>query len=202
MNPVPLLRFSPRGDRHAGFLAILPRIVVHANIRFRRLRPDRKEEAIAETVAAAFAAFSRLAQRRKLKQGFASTVAEFAARHVAEDRHVGGSLSSRDAMSKLAQRRRRFRVRSFNAHDHNGNKPLVADQGRFSPADAASFNIDFSAWLKSHPHRHRRIIAGMAGGEGTFALADQFGLSRSRISQLRREYEQSWLRFQGEAVAA
>ena len=92
MIPTPLSRFSQCGD-HAGFLAILPRIVVHASIRFRRLRPDRKEEAIAETVAAAFVAYSRLAQRRKLKQAFASTVAEYAVRHAAAGRLVDGAIA-------------------------------------------------------------------------------------------------------------
>jgi hypothetical protein len=202
MNATPLSRFARGGDRHGGFLAILPRIVVHANIRFRRLRPDLREEAIAEAVAAAFVAYNRLAQKRQLHRAYPSSLADFAVRHVHEHRHVGGHQNSRDVLSRLARRRHGFTVRRLNGHDYYGCKPLIAEHGRFSPADAAAFNVDFRDWLNRFNHRHRRIIKTLAGGEGTFAVADRFGITPSRVSGLRREYEQSWQQFQGEALAA
>jgi transposase len=47
--------------------------------------------------------------------------------------------------------------------------------------------------------RDRSIISALITGEHPSAVADRFGISRGRVSQLRRKYEQEWLNFQGEA---
>ena len=39
-------------------------------------------------------------------------------------------------------------------------------------------------------------------GERAHETADRFGLSRARVSQVRRELSQDWARFHSEAVAA
>ena len=70
----------------------------------------------------------------------------------------------------------------------------------FSPADVAAFRIDFAEWLTGFPRRDRRIIGRMISGDGTFAVADRFGVTPGRISQLRRKYELSWRVFQREAL--
>jgi hypothetical protein len=143
----------------------------------------------------------RLHKRRRLHRVYASSLATFATRQAAGGRHRGGRLNSRDAISQLAQKRRGFRVRSLNPRDFYGDKPLLADRGQFIPADAAAFNLDYRDWLNRFNHRHRRIIKTLAGGEHTMAVADRFCIGPSRVSQLRREYQQSWRRFQGEALA-
>ena len=51
--------------------------------------------------------------------------------------------------------------------------------------------------VKQWPLRHRRIINALAGGDRTMAVAERFGVSPARVSQLRREYERSWQQFQG-----
>jgi len=42
----------------------------------------------------------------------------------------------------------------------------------------------------------------LATGETTNAAAKKFRISAGRISQLRRELEESWKKFQGDLVAA
>jgi hypothetical protein len=44
--------------------------------------------------------------------------------------------------------------------------------------------------------RDRKILDALAGGERTADAARRFKISPGRMSQLRRESEQSWERFQ------
>ncbi len=56
----------PAEQMHAGFLVLLPRIETHALIAFRHLRcPDRRADAVAETVALAWKWYLDLARRGK-----------------------------------------------------------------------------------------------------------------------------------------
>ena len=62
--------------------------------------------------------------------------------------------------------------------------------------------IDFSDWLKSLSRRLRRIANLLATGETTGAAAKKFRVTPGRISQIRRQLEQSWRTFQGEETSA
>ncbi len=198
MNAIPSSALACTGQWQGGFLAVLPTIITHARIRFRMLRPERKEEAIAESVAAAYVNYAELAGQGKLSRASQSTLADFAARHVAEHRHVGGSQSSCDVLSTLARRRRGFRLQHLGLRqDYDNLRPLVVERRGFSPADVAAFRIDFAQWLMSFPRRDRKIMKRMIAGDGTFDVADRFGISPGRVSQLRRKYERSWAIFQG-----
>ena len=66
------------------------------------------------------------------------------------------------------------------------------------PAEVATTKIDFTEWLKSLPARLRRITKLLATGEKTSIVAEKFGVSAGRISQLRKELAQAWKKFQGE----
>ena len=66
----------------------------------------------------------------------------------------------------------------------------------------AAFNIDFQHWLSSFNHRDRNIIASLAAGEDTYTVADRFGTTPSRVSELRRQFERSWESFQGITCSA
>ena len=78
-----------------GFLKVLPAIQTHAQIQFRRLNADRREEAIQETIAAACAIYQLAAVRGKLNVVCPSSLANFAVRHTKTDRHVGGNQDAR-----------------------------------------------------------------------------------------------------------
>ena len=66
------------------------------------------------------------------------------------------------------------------------------------PADVASTRIDFAAWLRTLPRRHRKIAENLAIGERAGAVARRFRVSPARISQLRQKSYWAWLRFRGE----
>lgn len=65
---------------HAGFLRMVPIIALHARIVFRGLRPDAKEEAVAECIANALVAYCRLCELGKQAIIYPGVLARFAAR--------------------------------------------------------------------------------------------------------------------------
>jgi DNA-binding NarL/FixJ family response regulator len=56
--------------------------------------------------------------------------------------------------------------------------------------------LDFGDWLATLPTQKRQVAEFLANGESTRDAAEQFGLTAGRISQIRKELEQSWNTFQ------
>ena len=196
----PAIRSSP----HDGFLPLMPIVVRHAHVVFRRLPPSEREECACEAVAAAFLAYLSLTARGRDPFQFPSVLATRAAQHVQADRHVGGHLNRQDVLSRAAQRSQGFTVQSLDqVAQGNGNAwwEAVTDHARTPPDEAAAFRVDFPDWLGTRTDRDRCLIRDLAAGERPTDVAHRYGLSRGRVSQLRQEYEQDWLRFQGELPA-
>jgi hypothetical protein len=204
---------------HARFLALLPRLELHARITFRGLRcPGLQEDAVQEVLALCWQWFLRLCERGKDVTGFVSALAGYAARAVRNGRRLSGSERARDVLSPVARRRHGFRVEPLPqavraSHERLCASPLGQElQDTFeerlhhntqSPVpDQAAFRIDFPAWLKTLTPRERRLVRAMARNERTEDLSRQFELSPSRVSQLRREFRDGWRRFHGEDVPA
>jgi hypothetical protein len=78
---------------------------------------------------------------------------------------------------------------------------LVVANRRSSIPDLAAFRIDFADWLRSMTRRDRRIIVALASGEGTAVVAQRFGLTAGRVSQLRRRFQKDWMTLQRQALA-
>ena len=192
-------------DWQQGFLKVLPAVQTHAKIRFRRLNADRREEAIQETIAAACLNYQLAAAQGKLNVVRPGPLADFAVRHTRTGRHIGGSQNSaRDVMSALCQRRHNVQVSRYFEHRSAGGaegwrQTVLADR-KVPVPDLAAFRIDFARWFQMCSRRDRSIISALIAGENPSTVADRFGITRGRVSQLRRSYERGWMDFQGEAV--
>ena len=82
----------------------------------------------------------------------------------------------------------------------NGRPTLLNCEDHRTPLpDAVAFRIDFSEWCDRFNDRKRKVLLALAEGSAGSEVAERFGLSPGRISQLRREYESSWQRMQGQA---
>ncbi len=190
----------------AGFLSLLPAIQTHARIQFRRLPAERREEAIREAIASACISYQLLAARGKLRVAHPGPLADFAVRHVRTGRHVGGHQdAARDVLSPVAHQRHGVRLRSIDqiqpgSHTRDWMALAVADRNDSIP-DTAAFRIDFAQWLRSQSRRDRRIIRYLIRGDRTCEIAGRLKISPSRVSQLRRKYEQAWRMYQGEIAA-
>jgi hypothetical protein len=183
----------------ARFLLVLPDIQHYACRRFRNLRQEAREEAIAATIARAFVDFGVLARQHKLNRVYPGRLANLAVRRVCAGRLVGRPQNTRDLFNRKPYRLQS--VHPWDAGEGTWREQAVPDR-RTTPGDMAAFNLDFERWLNRWPWRHRRIINALAAGNRDCEVAGRFRMDRSRVSQCRRMYRQSWEQFQGLARAA
>jgi len=132
---------------------------------------------------------------------------------VAIDRgqEVLGSNKTLDVLSPRAQQQHDFRVESLPqstraSFEHvyslpGGQRRQDAFEERLRDntvtpiPDQVSFRLDFPAWLKTRTERDRRVVQDLMLGERTGDVADKHGLTAGRVSQLRRDFMEDWLRF-------
>src|SRR5262245_52258264 len=161
------------------FLAILPRIELHARIYFRHVRcPNRKDDCIAEVVAVAWKWFRRLAERGKDATQFVSALARLAAKAVRSGRRLVGMLKAKDALNEQTQQRRSFRVSSLpNGTSLHGNifDEALAENTISPVPEQVAFRLDFPAWRLSRSERDRRVIDELMRGERTLDVAKKHG---------------------------
>ena len=200
----PLSQLATSRRWQDNFVSILGAIQNHASVRFRRMRSEAKAEATAEAIASACVSYRKLSRQKKLARVFPGNIATFAVQAVKGGRHVGGHQNCRCVLNSLTHKKKGIVVGSLSPFDpHEGSwKDLAVESRKVSPADTACFRLDFQSWLKRWPRRHRQIINALMAGSSTTEVAAKCGVSLPRISQLRREYQDSWERFQGEMQVA
>jgi len=189
------------GSVHDRFLALLPQIKRHAQLAFRSVQPAAREELIQEVIANTYVAFARLVELDKADLAFATPLAWYAIRQVRSGRRVGSRLNMRDVMSPANRRVTVEPLERFNRQDAEWKEVLVEDR-RAGPAETAAARLDVAKWFRELPSRNRRIAKALAFGDTTQATAKKFGLTAGRVSQLRRELQESWHALHGELVAA
>jgi hypothetical protein len=200
---------------HAAFLSILPRIELHAHIYFRGIRcPQRKDDAVQETVAMSWRWFVRLVEQGKDPLGFPMALASYAARAVKCGRRVCGQEKGKDVLSAIARQRHHFGVEPLphsTATTHEERYSAVRgqrqqdafeerlrDNTQTPVPEQVCFRIDFPDWLTTLSPRERQMVRAMADSERTLDIGKRFELSPARISQLRRELHNDWRQFLGD----
>jgi hypothetical protein len=186
---------------HAVFVAMLPAIRRTAQITFRKIRPELRGELIEEVVANCYVAYARLIERGQADRALPSPLARFAIAQVRAGRRVGNRLRISDALSSCAQYRKQFFVEPLDQYDEEEEcwQQVLIEDKRATPAEVAACRIDFAEWLRRLTARLRKIALALASGETTKGVAEQFGLSPARISQLREWLKKNWEAFQSEA---
>jgi hypothetical protein len=181
---------------------VLPRILSHGRVYFRGIRcPHCREDAIQEMISLAWNWHLRRARQGKDSTLFPTALASFAARGVRTGRRLAGQESSKDVLSPLAKQRHHFGVGKLPDSEALSDHPLseaLHDTTQSPPDEAVCSRLDFSAWLDSLTERNRGIAEDLMAGERTLDVADKYGLSAGRISQLRREFCHGWRAFRGE----
>ena len=202
MTAIPLSQLATSRRWQSNFLAVLPAVQSHAMVCFRRLRPDARAEAMADTIARAFVDYGCLAKRNRLAHAYAGSLASFAVQRVRGHRQVGSRQNSKDVLNPLTHQKKGITVNSLSpwCGKEDTWRDLVLESRRVSPADQACFNVDFQEWLKRWPQRHRQIIGYLASGHRVKAVARKFGVTEGRVSQMRDQYRRSWEQFQGAAT--
>jgi hypothetical protein len=78
---------------------------------------------------------------------------------------------------------------------HDAYEERLRDNTITPVPDQVVFRIDWPAFLRTLTGRERRMIRAMALSERTLDLSKQFEVSPARISQMRREFFEGWIRF-------
>ena len=195
-------RLPPSTSRHWQplFLAILPTIQNCVAFAFRHVPPEEREELIQESLANAAVACANLVGQGRADRVFPSALANFAVRRTREGRKVGSKLNSRDVLSDHCRRKRHFVVKRL---DYPGSfadpwRESVVEDHRTPVPEQVAFRLDFPEWLACFSARQQEIALALAMGRGTVEVARSFAISPARVSQLRREFHQSWNRFHAE----
>ena len=184
------------------FLTLLPVVVNYVAPAFRNLRPEARDEAVQEAVCNAYVAFHRLMSQGRETLVFPTVLARFAIRQVWAGRQVGTRLNIQDVSSPYAHRKKQIRLGRLDRFDPKENRWLeaVVEDHRTPVPEQASFRVDFPAWLRTLSRRDRKVAKCLAAGHSTGEVAQRFGFSSARVSQLRRELYESWQEFHGEAA--
>ena len=190
-------------DRDVKFLAMLPRIRRQADYYLRHLSRQERTEGIQEVVANAFVSWVRLTERGKSGLAYAGPLARYGAFQYLGGRRIGSRMNVGDIASNYCRRSKGILVGQLDCYDEPAGQwqEILVEDRHSGPAEVATARIDFAAWLESLPERTRHVARALATGEATGHVAQMFGCSASRVSQLRRELHHSWRVFQGEAVA-
>ena len=184
---------------HASFLAILPRIITHGEVYFRFLQcPIAREDAIAEMVAVAWKWHVRLVQRGKDVSQFVSAIASYAARAVNSGRRLTGIEKPKDVLSHRAQREHCFvveRLPDYRTLNNTRFAEALQYNTQTPVPEQVAFRNDFPAWRLTRTERDRRVVDDLMLGERIRDVANRYGLSPSRVSQLRRDFYLDWAQF-------
>jgi len=191
-------RQTPVQDHTNQFLTHLPRLQKHARYALRHIPcPDLQSDLIAETVALAWKHFLSLVRRGKDPTTFFATLALRCSQAVRAGRRLAGSERSKDVLSPVARFRHGFTVGALDdqAHDEDAMAEALVDNTRSEVPDQAAFRIDFPRWRRRFGARKARVLTALMVGERTGHVAAKFGMSQARVSQMRREFLESWEAF-------
>jgi len=188
---------------HTSFLTnVLPMIQSHGRVYFRYLRcPHRKEDAIQEMVALCWKWHLRLAEKGKDSTEFPSALATYAAKAVRCGRKLAGMDRAKDVLSPRAQLANNFATCPLpegSSMEGNLLDEALQDNLQTPVPDQVIFRQDFPRWMATLSERNRRVAEDLMVGERTLDVADRYGLSPGRISQLRDAFHRWWLTFCGE----
>ena len=161
---------------------------------FSRLEPVARQEAVGEGVAHCLMAYVRLHARGKAHVATPATLVYYSSRHVRRGRPAAGRLNGKEPLSRYAQLGKGIRLEHCDWMDE-----MVLDQ-RASVPDRVAAKLDVGAWFATLSRRMKHIARDLAIGFSTGEVALKYGVTASRISQLRRALEESWILFQGDAV--
>jgi hypothetical protein len=206
--------FSNLAELHARFLALLPCIELHGRIYFRHLSVHQRADAVQEMRALAWKWLVRLHERGKNPADFLRAFTTYLARAVNCGRRLAGTAKAKDVFNPRTQKRCGFKVEYLPTCIRSGQEHLYASplgqemqdeleerlqDNTITPVfDQVQFRLDFPAWLKTLTGRERRMVRRMMRNERTMDLSKRFEVSPGRISQMRRELHDDWLRFLGD----
>ncbi len=169
---------------------MLPAIRKQANFAFRKMRPERRENAVGEVVCAVCVAFARLVAQGKANVACPSALTRFAVKQFRSGRRLGCKLNIKDVSSTHCQLQKHIKLGRLDRQDRETGEweEILLEDRRAGPAATAAARIDVHDWFQRMRPRDRRIAQTLAIGERTLDVAKRFKISAGRVSQKRQEF--------------
>jgi hypothetical protein len=178
---------------------MLPSIHEQANYAFRKMRPEPKEDAVAEVTCAACAAFARLVAQGKAHVACPSSLTRFAIRQFRAGRRLGCKLNVKDVSSNHCRFQKHITLDRLDRRNRGTGEweELLIEDRHAGPAATAAARIDVRDWFQRMRPRDRQIAQALAVGERTRDVARRFRILPSRVSNKRLAFRRDWEEFQG-----
>lgn len=183
------------GDVHHEFEVMFPALQGRLRRRFRRYRPDRRDEFVAEATAMAWMMF--LSACRRGKDVTVGTLATFAGKAIAAGRRLAG-MTDLDALSDSPRAQTRVGVH-VSLPETGGGAATRFEQvfgdhrWRWPVLDVVAPAMDLQTFLAACDGRDRRIVAMKSEGHQQIAIAAELGISPSavclRLGAMRRRWD-------------
>ena len=167
-------------DLHDYFLQNLPDMQQLAHSHFRHLDPDKRQEAIQNTLGLAWKFLYVLFQQGRLHHPKAwNGVLWYAIQQTKCGRKPQGKARARDAFE--CHQRGRVKFELVDLHDLIGRKTPVIDQ--------VIFRMDVPRFFSTLTPRQQMLAYDLASGERTKDVAQKHGVTPGAISQFRRRFK-------------
>lgn len=184
---------------HQRFSSVLPRVERHARVVFRSVPClDTREDKVQEVSGLCWKWVRKLDKLGKKWWTFVSQLATFACKAVKSGRKVTGCIKIKDVMNEINQARRGYCITKLPDISTESSNPLsdaLIDNTRTEVPEQVAFRCDFPTWVSGYGDRDRALMSDMALGHRTKDLARRYRLSEGRVSQLRRQFHDSWQHF-------
>jgi hypothetical protein len=152
-----------------------------ARAAFQNLDADKKEEAVANTIALAYKAWHRLNERGRAEEpGLLRAIIWYSIRQTKAARRVDSARKPKDPLV----------LRIYGKVAFESADVIDGLVGKETPIpDAVSFRMDVPALLATLSKRNRQMAMDLAEGRSTTEVAEKYGVSAGRVSQFRREFK-------------
>jgi hypothetical protein len=184
-----------QADLAEQFTALIQKIENYAGARFRHLDPEARQEAIQNVLALAWFRFLDLAAAGKHEDAaVVDSMIYWSIIHTSQGRRGHGcdGLKAKCALDYGRRGKAGVKVDRLNLDLHVSLESPVPTQ--------AAFRVDTPAWLATLTDRNREIAIDLGLGYSTGEVAKRSGVSPARVSQLRREFVDSYHEFHDEAA--
>jgi hypothetical protein len=162
------------------FATHLPDMHRIASRRFCYLDPDKREEAIQNTLCLAWKFAHALFRKGRMDNpGILKSVLWYAIKQTKSKRTVQGKGKTKDAMD--------YRDRGRATFEHADLDGLI---GRNTPVpEQVSFRVDVPVFLSTLKPRQQLLAHDLAAGMTTTEVAERHGVTPGAISQFRRRFK-------------
>jgi hypothetical protein len=179
----------------ARFAEQYPRIHRIATLQHRRLHGDKRDDAVADTIALAWKAYRKLAMEGRDPDRLLGSIVRYSAGHVRAGQLLGGKPRVNDVLSRLSRGRHGYFVTSLPSSEEEEAAPEAHAALRHrgaGPAEEAACRVDYADWLATLNEKQRALAEDLASELTITEAAARRGVSHAAVQDMRKTLVRKW----------